>query len=93
MILNTISPKIACEKNDYNLSWGDVIPREGPTRLNFKIKSALIGMTFLSFVSPLAQSQVPTLSYLGQSIVPSGTQFGGTLVGGLSSIDYVLAGT
>ncbi|MEI8384896.1 MAG: esterase-like activity of phytase family protein [Nitrosomonadaceae bacterium] len=48
-------------------------------------------MTFLSFVSPLAQSQVPTLSYLGQSIVPSGTQFGGTLVGGLSSIDYVPA--
>ena len=89
MILNTVSPKIAYEKNDYNLSWGDVIPREVLTRLNFRIKTGLVWITLLSLVSPLAHSQVPILSYLGQSIVPSGTQYGGTLVGGLSSIDYV----
>lgn len=30
-----------------------------------------------------------SLSYLGQQVVPSGTLFSGTTVGGLSSIDYV----
>lgn len=29
-----------------------------------------------------------SLSYLGQQIVPSGTAFGGTIIGGLSAIDY-----
>lgn len=40
----------------------------------------------------LAQPSVASdfsLSYLGQQIVPSGTLFSGTTVGGLSSIDYV----
>lgn len=32
-----------------------------------------------------------SLSYLGQQIVPSGTLFSGTTVGGLSGIDYVAA--
>ena len=88
MILNTISPKTACEKNDYNPSRGGVIPREWSDRLNFRVRIGLIVLAFLVIPS-LAQSQVPTLSYLGQQIVPSGTRFGGTLIGGLSSIDYV----
>ena len=88
MILNTISPKIACEKNDYNPPRGGVIPREEPTRVNFRVRIGLIVLAFLSIPS-LAQSQVPILSYLGQQVVPSGTWFGETLVGGLSSIDYV----
>ena len=35
-----------------------------------------------------AKSKVPGLQFLGQAIVPTGTQFQGTSVGGLSSISY-----
>jgi len=35
-----------------------------------------------------AKSKVPGLQFLGQAIVPTGTQFAGTTVGGLSSITY-----
>src|SRR5437764_2226397 len=40
--------------------------------------------------SPAAseKSKVPGLEFLGQAIVPTGTQFEGTEVGGLSSITY-----
>jgi 3-phytase/alkaline phosphatase D len=33
-------------------------------------------------------AQPPHLEFLGQAIVPTGTTFGGTVVGGLSSITY-----
>jgi hypothetical protein len=33
-------------------------------------------------------SKPPTLQFLGQAIVPTGTQFAGTTIGGLSSITY-----
>ena len=35
-----------------------------------------------------AKSKVPGLQFLGQAIVPTGTTFAGTTVGGLSSITY-----
>jgi 3-phytase len=35
-----------------------------------------------------AKSKVPGLAFLGQAIVPTGTTFAGTTVGGLSSITY-----
>ncbi len=35
-----------------------------------------------------AKSKVPGLEFLGQAIVPTGTQFMGTTVGGLSSMAY-----
>ena len=39
-----------------------------------------------------AQAGGMTLSYLGQQIVPSGTRFNGTTVGGLSGLDHDVAG-
>ena len=46
----------------------------------------------LSLGSLCAQAAAPfELGYIGQQIVPTGTQFAGTTVGGLSSIDYVAA--
>lgn len=44
----------------------------------------------LALASFGAQAAAPfEFSYIGQQIVPTGTQFAGTTVGGLSSIDYV----
>jgi len=43
----------------------------------------------LTLLLAAATSQAQTLSYIGQQIVPTGAQFNGTTVGGLSGIDYV----
>ena len=42
----------------------------------------------VSLVACSAHAADFTLNYLGQQIVPTGTQFSGTTVGGLSSLDY-----
>jgi hypothetical protein len=49
---------------------------------------AAILAAWLSLPAPAADF---TLTYLGQQIVPTGMQFDGTTVGGLSSLDYVAA--
>jgi hypothetical protein len=46
-------------------------------------------MAAFALVSAPAFAQ--TLSYLGQQILPTGTMHAGTVVGGLSGIDYVAA--
>lgn len=42
----------------------------------------------LAFAASGAHAADFTLNYLGQQIVPTGTQYAGTTVGGLSSLDY-----
>ena len=46
----------------------------------------------LAFAAPAAavdpQAHTPSLQFLGQAIIPTGTTFAGTTVGGLSSITY-----
>jgi hypothetical protein len=42
-----------------------------------------------SMIHSGAQAADFSLSYLGQQIIPSGTIYNGTTIGGLSSIDYV----
>jgi len=60
----------------------------------FKSKNYLINVSLLSslFLSLLTTKSVEAtsldLSYLGQSIIPTGTQYQGTEVGGLSGISY-----
>lgn len=50
---------------------------------------ALATAALLTIGAGTAQAAAPiALSYLGQQIVPSGTAFSGTTVGGLSGIDY-----
>ena len=39
-------------------------------------------------VTPAAATAAPTLQFLGEEILPTGLQFEGTEVGGLSSIAY-----
>ena len=48
------------------------------------------GSLTLAGATPAAQSKpkTPALQFLGQAIVPTGTQFAGTQVGGLSSLAY-----
>ncbi len=41
-----------------------------------------------TFAAPVHATASISLGYLGQQIVPSGTQFSGTTVGGLSGIDF-----
>lgn len=49
----------------------------------------LVASVALALFSAAAQAAGPfELSYIGQQIVPSGTLYAGTTVGGLSSIDY-----
>jgi hypothetical protein len=49
----------------------------------------LIAALTLGLATLAAQAQAPIgLSYLGQQILPTSTQFAGTTVGGLSGIDY-----
>jgi hypothetical protein len=43
---------------------------------------------FALFVTPAAATAAPTLQFLGEEILPTGLQFEGTEVGGLSSIAY-----
>lgn len=47
-----------------------------------------IGLSLLSLASVPALAADWSLSYIGQQIVPSGTSFQGTTVGGLSGIDF-----
>jgi hypothetical protein len=46
----------------------------------------------LAFACPASavapQAHTPSLQFLGQAIIPTGTTFGGTTIGGLSSITY-----
>ncbi|MBL8382712.1 MAG: esterase-like activity of phytase family protein [Burkholderiales bacterium] len=58
-----------------------------------QIKHALpaLAVALGTTLAPPAAAADFSLSYLGQQIVPSGTLFSGTTVGGLSSIDYVAA--
>jgi len=56
------------------------------TRLNFM--TAMFCGSAAMALAPLAGHAAPTLSYIGQQIVPSGTAYNGTTVGGLSGIDY-----
>ena len=52
------------------------------------LPAAIAAFALISAPAPaLAQS----LSYLGQQILPTGTMYAGTVVGGLSGIDYVTA--
>lgn len=47
------------------------------------------GVLLLALALPYALAAAQTLSYLGQQIVPTGTMFSGTTVGGLSGIDRI----
>lgn len=47
---------------------------------------------FVLFVSPAAATAGPTLEFLGEEILPTGLQFEGTEVGGLSSLAYDASG-
>ena len=52
------------------------------------LKPLTLALT-LGLLTLSAQADAPiSLSYLGQQIVPSGTQYAGTTVGGLSGIDF-----
>ena len=49
----------------------------------------LVAALGLGLATLSAQAQAPiSLSYLGQQILPTSTQYAGTTVGGLSGIDY-----
>lgn len=52
------------------------------------MKNVALFAISLSLASPSFAASPFTLNYIGQNIVPSGTQFNGTTVGGLSGIDY-----
>jgi hypothetical protein len=54
-----------------------------------KLIACLVAPIVLGSLPAMVQTTPFSLSYLGQQIVPSGTNFSGTIVGGLSSIDYV----
>jgi hypothetical protein len=45
-------------------------------------------VAFALFLTPAAATAAPTLEFLGEEILPTGLQFEGTEVGGLSSIAY-----
>jgi hypothetical protein len=47
-----------------------------------------VGAAVAAGASPSDGSKPPKLEFLGQAIVPTGTTFAGTVVGGLSSITY-----
>jgi hypothetical protein len=49
----------------------------------------LITLACLSIAAAWLPAQAQNLQYIGQQIVPSGTQFLGTTVGGLSGLDFV----
>lgn len=51
------------------------------------MRTILLAAVALSLAAPVHAADF-NLSYLGQQIVPSGTLFSGTTVGGLSGIDY-----
>lgn len=49
---------------------------------------SLLTLAITASVMAWGSAHAQGLSYLGQQIVPTGTQFSGTTVGGLSAIDY-----
>jgi len=55
--------------------------------MHFTLKSCAMALA-LSVLAMPAHADNFSLSYLGQQIVPTGTIFNGTTVGGLSSLDY-----
>jgi hypothetical protein len=50
-----------------------------------------VGALALLMIAATEHARAGAIEYLGQQIVPSGTMFGGTTVGGLSGIDFVAA--
>jgi hypothetical protein len=67
---------------------GDVRP---PLKLRHPHRPLLLGCAL--GLASAAQAQPFTLDYLGQQIVPSGSLFAGTVVGGLSGIERLGAGS
>ena len=61
-----------------------------PRRLLILCAGALAALSLLvapaGAVSPRAHQ--PSLQFIGQAIIPTGTTFAGTTIGGLSSITY-----
>ena len=59
-------------------------------RLNFvaALFSAVAVAAAAAAALPFAAHAAPTLTYIGQQIVPTGTTYNGTTVGGLSGIEY-----
>ena len=55
-------------------------------QLNFV--AALFSAVAAAAALPFAAHAAPTLTYIGQQIVPTGTTYNGTTVGGLSGIEY-----
>lgn len=53
-----------------------------------KLTHAMLAAGLLSAASFAVQAQTLSLDYIGQQIVATGTQFNGTTVGGLSSLDF-----
>lgn len=51
-------------------------------------RAALVAALALPGTHAWAQLQIAALEYLGQQIIPTGTSFAGTTIGGLSGIDY-----
>jgi hypothetical protein len=53
-----------------------------------RLVAALGALAMMVAAAPAVAKQQPGLEFRGQAIVPTGTMFGGTTVGGLSSITY-----
>jgi 3-phytase/alkaline phosphatase D len=53
-----------------------------------RARAILIALAALLVAAAPAAARGPRIDFLGQAIVPTGTTFGGTTVGGLSSITY-----
>lgn len=58
------------------------------TRLTILCAALLVAAIASPAVGANATGPTPSLEFLGQAIVPTGTVFAGTIVGGLSSITY-----
>jgi hypothetical protein len=68
-------------------------PRHLGSKMPYLIRTTFIALLFVLHMGSSASANAAgirsfTLSYIGQQIVPSDTRFKGTLVGGLSSLDY-----
>ena len=56
--------------------------------MKLKLTLATIAVALVAVAPAAAKGPKTNLQFLGQAIVPTGTQFQGTTVGGLSSITY-----
>src|ERR1043166_5989204 len=52
------------------------------------VAAVAIAAVFTDGATPSDGAKPPSLQFLGQAIVPTGTTFAGTTIGGLSSITY-----